>query len=341
VAEDDYAISVGINNYPEFTSLQGAENDAVDFHDWVTSSQGGGLPSANAELILSSGTTRKDARPTAEQIDEAFEHLHAIARQRGWVGRRLYLFFAGHGFSQDLDETALLMANASELLLGYHLAGRRYAQWFQAASYFNEVVLFMDCCRKNYPKVFLRHPPWPKVDNPEAGRVSFAYGFSTYWRGSSHERQFDDGRFHGLFSRTLLNGLRGAATDEHGQISSESLKSYVLNNLPPLPDGVPAQVPRFEMSPEPILFGHRPRPDFPVLLQVDGVSGPLSLKDGSYQEVAGSQRMQTLDGWRIRLPRGMYRAEVGGASVLFEVEGGEGEKLVRIGGAVYGGRQNY
>jgi uncharacterized caspase-like protein len=335
MSEAHHAITIGINSYPEFPPLQGAENDAIDFHEWVISPRGGNVPSANAELILSSGKTRRDARPTAEQIDDAFERLHIIARRKGRVGSRLYLFFAGHGFSQDLDETALLMANASEIYT-HHLAGRRYAQWFQTAAYFDEVVLFMDCCRQNYPKVILRHPPWPRVENPEAAQVLFFYGFSTYWRGSSHERQFEDGRVHGLFSRTLVQGLWGNAANEQGKISSRSLQAYIESNLPPLSEGVPAQVPRFELGPDSIMFGYVQRPDFPVLLQVSGSSEPLVIKDGKLREIEGGAWERTPEGWRVRLPRGLYQAQVGGMSELFEVKGLEGEQPIRIGGAGHG-----
>jgi hypothetical protein len=53
------------------------------------------------------------------------------------VGRRLYLYFAGHGFAPTDTETALLMANATRTRGGHHIPGRSYAEWFYRAGYFN------------------------------------------------------------------------------------------------------------------------------------------------------------------------------------------------------------
>src|SRR5258708_7093906 len=116
----DYALCVGINRYPGLTSLNGAELDAQAFYDWVTGS--GGVPQANAKLILSSQfpapAQAAQAQPASQEIWTFFEQLRAAANANNTAGngliagRRLYLFFSGHGFSPSLDMSGVLMANA-------------------------------------------------------------------------------------------------------------------------------------------------------------------------------------------------------------------------------------
>ncbi|MEP6768201.1 MAG: GNAT family N-acetyltransferase [Acidobacteriota bacterium] len=54
VAKDDWAIVVGIKNYfdPALAGLEGPENDAREFYDWIVSDQGGRVPKEQAKLRL-------------------------------------------------------------------------------------------------------------------------------------------------------------------------------------------------------------------------------------------------------------------------------------------------
>src|SRR5471030_1970768 len=128
MAKGDWAIVVGIKSYadPGLAGLEGPENDAKEFHDWVVSDAGGGVPKDQAKLIRSSDygppfTSAATAMPTQEAIKAAFDHLMTMADANAAkglgrvVGDRLYLFFSGHGFAPDQDDglTALLTANAS------------------------------------------------------------------------------------------------------------------------------------------------------------------------------------------------------------------------------------
>src|SRR5215475_5387322 len=148
MANDDFAVVVGISRYPFISDLKGPENDARNFHDWLLAPQGGGVPKQNAKLILSSDFSPteipEDAEPTTERIDRTFGQLvRRGMNNNGCVGRRLYIYLAGHGFAPNVDEAALLMANAGLGFYGNHIPGRSYANWFLVAAYFTEVVLFM------------------------------------------------------------------------------------------------------------------------------------------------------------------------------------------------------
>jgi hypothetical protein len=109
---DDYAVVVGINRYRAgFVPLQGSVNDAKLFVKWLTRPDGGGLDPKNIKCL----TTPDDEtfRPIRDEIeDELIQLYERRNRQSAPLGRRLYLFFSGHGVGED-DECALITANAS------------------------------------------------------------------------------------------------------------------------------------------------------------------------------------------------------------------------------------
>src|SRR5688572_26884135 len=69
----DYAIVVGISRYPYFSKLDGPENDAQDFYNWVISTQGGGVPAPDRAKLIRSSAYDQEAEPTTEAVNAAFE----------------------------------------------------------------------------------------------------------------------------------------------------------------------------------------------------------------------------------------------------------------------------
>ena len=231
MASDDRAVVVGINRYPALGDLQGPENDAKAFAEWLRSAEGGDVPAENVAVVLSSDyevpTDPKEAQPTVEAVERAFDALVELADERGGkAGRRLYIFMAGHGFAPDLETAALLMANAAKGRTGYHLPGMPYANWFRQSASFDEVVLFMDCCRERYPRAPLRPPPYDLLSASKPAR--HFYGLATEWSQAARERPSGD-RVRGLFSEALVAGLSGKARDDRGAVTGASLIKYVFN----------------------------------------------------------------------------------------------------------------
>ena len=52
--EDHYAILVAITRYPGLSNLNGPENDAEDFREWLLDEAGGNLDEKHIEVICSS-----------------------------------------------------------------------------------------------------------------------------------------------------------------------------------------------------------------------------------------------------------------------------------------------
>ena len=112
MAATDRAIIVGIQNYPFIGILGGPENDALAFKDWVESKAGGDVPPKNIRVILGKFPNPRyndPVRPVYWEIEESFGELMDLAAAgradwrtwKGKIGRRLYIYLAGHGFDPE------------------------------------------------------------------------------------------------------------------------------------------------------------------------------------------------------------------------------------------------
>lgn len=351
----DWAVVVGLSRYPELGDLDGPENDARDFYAWLT--RRAGVPKEHVRLILSSdfqppATTALQAKPTSERIEEAFDALYDTAERRAReggelkVGRRLYIFLAGHGFSPSGDEAALLMANATRGRT-YHVPGRPYANWFLRAGFFDEVILFMDCCRERYPQAPLRVLPYIDMTDPTAvDRSKILFGFATKWSRLSREKPMPDGKVRGVFSTALLTALNGAAADANGEITARSLADYLYNHMKDLlsleelrDDDVPKEPELiFDTNPNAKFLILKVSPEqaaaarFPVTvhLRPEDASRDVEILDNRFN-VAASAHAPGAE-WPLRLPRGLYLCQVraAGRQQPFEVSGLGGSLDVRL-----------
>jgi hypothetical protein len=105
------AVVVGCDGYGSpNASLAGAVRDALAFWTWVCDPNGGGVVDEQARRLLLSPSEKGSAIPdgvAAGPADKAsFEiALHEVVRDAGDSRERLYVYFAGHGFSVDDDFT--------------------------------------------------------------------------------------------------------------------------------------------------------------------------------------------------------------------------------------------
>jgi hypothetical protein len=343
MAAEDYAIVVGISKYPQFGDLQGPEHDAQAFYDWLCSPQGGNIPPHQIGRVLSSQLFNPAddpllAQPALQRVDYEFERLieAGAARDDGRLGRRLYIFLAGHGFGPDLEEAALLMANANRRRM-HHLPGRRYALWFQTAALFDEIVLFMDCCRDDYPRAPVYVPPWPEIRRPAGANVRYFYGFATKWSSKAREKQImPGGPVRGLFTWALLTALEKAPRDAQGRITGAAVEGYVFNQLTNelkrLVGENEYQEPRFEYNKQrDIVFVETP-PEaapppttIPVHLQpAQAIVGQrVEILNHRFKRVAETEAVA--DSWTVSLGAGIYQARVPGTTheKVFDVIGEE------------------
>ncbi|MEN6485653.1 MAG: caspase family protein [Syntrophobacteraceae bacterium] len=234
MADNDYAVVVGISRYLALPELSGPVNDALSFHRWLHKC--GGVPKKNIKLIITAVAsrkkmTRKNASPLRDQVISALDDIRTNRGPDGKVGRRLYLFLAGHGYSSKLDDVALLMANAGNPSYPA-IPGADVAKWFRASAEFDEIVLVMDCCREECRTIPHQPVPWEDVLSPNAGSVRYFNAFSAQPFLWARERIISDGKVRGIFTHALLTAFELAPPDPvSGGITGSAVKNYVLNYM--------------------------------------------------------------------------------------------------------------
>jgi len=330
VAADDRAIVVGISRYPALDDLAGPENDARAFAEWLESPAGGDVPGGNIDLILSSHfPVEADplrAKPTAEDLKQAIDKLHALGNNHGGhAGRRLYIFMAGHGFAPDLEDAALLMANAARGRTGHHIPGRPYANWFRQAAFFEEVVLFMDCCRENYRHIPLQKCHLETVTGRRPARRF--YGLATDFSRAARERPDENEVVRGLFTTALLLGLRGGPP-HGGNVTGSWLRAFVFNYMPQLAAGQERQEPKFDYDPDDdIVFARRDAAVFHVRIR----TGPpdqdraVEMFDGYLSPLKPRAHPDGM--WEWELGPGLYKYGFAGGPYQLQELIGEGREI--------------
>jgi uncharacterized caspase-like protein len=215
--QQDFALVVGINHYPEYESLRGAIDDAKEIQAWLLDEKGGGLLPDHCHLILSQP---HPLIPYQQQIDEKLVNIYRKSREMG--GRRFYFYFSGHGLGTELDDNALCLAAWSELFRNNALSSRDYLHLIVNTGIFEEVIFLLDCCRNRLIGHQGLTPTlgWPRPDEG-AGLAKKFVAYATQFQDSAYEEE------RGHFHTALISALKGAAANEGGHITAGMLKNYL------------------------------------------------------------------------------------------------------------------
>jgi hypothetical protein len=331
---DDYALVVGVGRYPLLTAdgvageLKGPDNDARVVYDWLVSPDGGALPPANVRMIRSADFAPgdpDDPQPAAARIRRELSRI--AERTEKTPGRRLYLYFSGHGFAPRLEEGALFTAEATRLL-PEHVYAHAWLRWFRTSGQFQECVLWMDSCMNYQQSVPVSEVTMRvRLDTRVPGPAFVALAAQTR---SALEDVMADGEVHGVFTWTLMHGLRGGACDERGRVTGESLRNYLVNVMPEFLPADARRVAAVDLQPfvradAGIRFRRlESRPTYPVSLTLPAAADgkPLTVWTGRppYPAVSGTV---TGGAWSGELVRALYVAEVPAAGLRhgFQVSG--------------------
>ncbi len=220
---NDFALVIGLADYPNYRPLLGSRKDAEDFHSWLCEPNGGDLDPKNAFLVQSSATP---LGPVQEQIDEALE---AIATQSVGGARRFYFYFAGHGMGENTSELALCLPRWSKRWRGAALCMNGYVQFMVELGQFKQVVCFLDCCRVREKGIGCKTPQVGNVKPGEgSGSVVPFFAFATTFENLAYEAEVNSGGpVRGHFTRALMEGLRGAAAGPSPGATPSKLAGYV------------------------------------------------------------------------------------------------------------------
>jgi hypothetical protein len=267
----DFAVVIGINEYKCLKRLRGAEHDADQFRRWLLRADGGGLPAPNIFPNQPYIPVNGQPFPPLDYWLDAFGELARRSKygQRR-LGRRLYIFLAGHGSAGGVRDTRLFTYQSEENY-PQELAVMAYADLFHHSAIFEQIVLFVDCCRDYQWEClapYVAHKM--KVDKQNASKVHRCYGFATGAYLKSHEHDAGGGRYRGVFARAVLEGLEGGGANAIHQITTRHLRKFLDSRVRMLRPQGSDQIPAYDAFDDFILVEGHAGPQTPVQINLTG-----------------------------------------------------------------------
>lgn len=226
-----WALVVGISNHqhlPPAAQLRFAHRDAEDFAAFLSTVPGGALPASHIRLLT-------NERATLAAIRAA---LHTWLVQSAGPDDVVYVFFAGHGVVGDQEE-AYFVANDSDPqnLHATALSFREVDATLSGRLRAGLVMMVADACRSGRLGWSSYAPDAPsRAAVPMAAIGQGDRSFLKLLATRASERSFEDERWgggHGVFTYTLLEGLRGKARRDSTQtIRAADVIDYVARIVP-------------------------------------------------------------------------------------------------------------
>ncbi len=208
------ALLVGIDFYPTASSLSGCVADATALAGLLRA-HADGSPNFRVELIV--GTIGGTVTVTRDGLRASLAQLFSNARDTD-----LLFFFAGHG-GQTLWGADLVTQDATENSLGVSMNDLvTLANDSPARS----ITLILDCCFSGDTGNL---PGLQSAAVAEPFRLAKAVLRENVivLAASRPSEASEESGGHGAFTRMLLDGLEGGATDHLGNITPLSLYGYI------------------------------------------------------------------------------------------------------------------
>lgn len=229
--KDRWALVIGVDRYddPRLWSLPGAANDARALRDALISKAG--FPPDQVILIARGGPPVEP--PTQSNILNTVRKLMSKVPRKGL----LLLAFSGHGV--DRNGRAYLLPSDAKLGDDDELDGSAVSlQWIQGQirkTPVSQVLLLLDAC-KNDPGGRAGVPN--VLSDAYTGAFQFdtrddeVVAFATFFATSSNEVAYESAeRQQGYFMEAIVEGLRGAAANDFGEVTLGRLVAYVQRTV--------------------------------------------------------------------------------------------------------------
>jgi hypothetical protein len=291
MAANDFALIVGVRDYPDFSSLGGPVEDAIRLETWIRDKNGGNIPKSNVFPIHSKP---KPPTPLQQVIDDAIDLIQqAIVANHNSRARRLYFYFSGHGFAMKNDENSLCMANWSHRMRNSALSSREYLNHFVETGFFEEIIFVLDCCRSRLVGHKSHHPNVGlPIPGPLAGATKSMVIYAAEFQNAAYEVQYQNGDdempvVHGHLTEALIRALNGEAVDSNGNITGDAVAQFVEVEVPRLADNhnqsQKAVVQTMGFNLKALVFGALRNNSNPnCTINFVGRNGMIRLEDGDY-----------------------------------------------------------
>ena len=229
-----FALIIGVDQYADssISPLYGASNDAKALADALI--RYAGFPADQVILLASDQPAQR--QPTREEIMLRLSNLRSAAPKDGL----LLVAFAGHGIERN-GQAYLLPSNARiqgdiELLQETSISVTRMKDAIRAVGV-GQVLLFLDACR-NDPSSSRSDSVNPLTSAYTRGfnfdvRNREVTAFATLYATEVGKRAYEyKEKRQGYFTWALVEGLKGAAADERGEVTLSRLIRHVQEAVP-------------------------------------------------------------------------------------------------------------
>lgn len=234
ISSKRYALVIGVDSYQdaEISNLRGASNDAKAIADALASYAG--FPTDQILLLTSEQPT--ELQPTRGNIIRRLSNLRKVVPKDGL----LWVSFAGHGIERDqqaylLPMDAQLSGDVSLLedsAINVQSMRDRIRQ-----TEVGQVIFILDACRNNplagrglsVTKLTDQFTRAFSFDIHNRDIKAFATIYATGPGQVAHEYKH---KKQGYFTAALVDALRGAASNERGEVRLSDLVNYVQNTVP-------------------------------------------------------------------------------------------------------------
>jgi len=233
VSAKRWALVIGVDKYidPQISPLKGSDNDARQIADALM--RFAGFP--QDQVILLSTNQPIERQPTRVNILRRLSNLSTTVPKDGM----LLVSFAGHGMERG-GQAFLLPADAQisdqiSFLEETAISMSRVKSWIKETGV-SQVVLLLDACRND---------PGGRADAPNP--MSNAYvnafnfdvrnkevqAFATMYATGIGQRAYEyTEKKQGYFSWAVVEGLKGAAANDKGEVTLSQLVKYVQDAVP-------------------------------------------------------------------------------------------------------------
>jgi tetratricopeptide (TPR) repeat protein len=233
VSAKRWALVIGVDKYidPQISPLKGSDNDARQIADALI--RFAGFP--QDQVILLSTNQPIERQPTRVNILRRLSNLSTTVPKDGM----LLVSFAGHGMERS-GQAFLLPADAQisdqiSFLEETAISMSRVKSWIKETGV-SQVVLLLDACRND---------PGGRADAPNP--MSNAYvnafnfdvrnkevqAFATMYATGIGQRAYEyTEKKQGYFSWAVVEGLKGAAANDKGEVTLSQLVKYVQDAVP-------------------------------------------------------------------------------------------------------------
>jgi caspase domain-containing protein len=228
---DKYAVIVGIARYADtaggITSLQFADRDAKDFHDFLLSPDGGSFLKDHIKMLLNEDATAQNVRSAL------FTFLTRAQPQDEVV-----LYVAGHGAPDPNDPRNLYLLTYDTKL--DDMGGTAFPMWqlqdvFTRVLKAKRVITFADTCHSYGFSGERRGKKSNNLVNQYVAKAANDSDRAVITASDISQLSYESDKWgggHGVFTFFLLKGLKGEADfNKDGTVTAGELFSFVRDNV--------------------------------------------------------------------------------------------------------------